>query len=96
MLNVFGAKSSSDIPTTPGVELGIREEGESGGDWPYREVVGSWMWLSTMARPDISNATRAVARHSRNIAERRWKAIIKIMAYLAEQGVHGIDGFFGV
>ena len=43
MLNRFGVDSSSDIPATPGVELGPREEGEPGGDWPYREAVGSLM-----------------------------------------------------
>ena len=43
MLNRFGAKSSSDIPATPGVESGPREEGEPKGDWPYREAVGSPM-----------------------------------------------------
>ena len=82
MLNRFGVNSSSDIPATPGVELGPREEGEPDGDWPYREAVGSLMWLSTMTRPDISNAVRAVARHSHNPTERHWKAVLKIMAYL--------------
>ena len=80
MLNRFGVKSSSDIPATPGVELGPREEGEPKGDWPYREVMGSLMWPSTMTRPDISNAVRAVARHSHNPTDRRWKAVLKIMA----------------
>ena len=87
MLNRFGVNSSSDIPATPGVELGPREEGEPKGDWPYREAVGSLMWLSTMTRPDISNAVRAVARHSHNPTDRHWKAVLKIMAYL-----HGTRG----
>ena len=39
----FGANSSFNIPTTPGAELGPREEGEPKGDWPYREAVGSLM-----------------------------------------------------
>ena len=51
MLNRFGANSSSELPATPGVELGPREEGEPKGDWPYREAVGSLMWLSTITRP---------------------------------------------
>ena len=38
ILNRFGVDSSSDIPATPGVEPGPREEGERGGDWRYREV----------------------------------------------------------
>ena len=64
MLSRFGVNSSSDIPATPGVELGPREEGEPKGDWPYREAVSSLMWLSTVTRRDISNAVRAAARHS--------------------------------
>ena len=87
MLNRFGMNSSSDTPETPGVELGPREEGEPKGDWPYREAVGSLMWLSTMTRPDISNAVRTVARHSHNPTDRHWKAVLKIMAYL-----HGTRG----
>ena len=45
------------------------------------------MWLPTMARPDISNAVRSVARHSHNPTDRHWKAVLKIMAYL-----HGTRG----
>ena len=53
----------------------------------YREAVGSLMWLSTMTRPDISNAVRAVARHSHNPTDRHWKAVLKVMTYL-----HGTRG----
>ena len=87
MLSRFGENSSSDTPATPGVELGPREEGVPKGDWPYREAVGSLMRLSTMTRPNISNAVRAVARHSHNPTDRHWKAVLKIMAYL-----HGTRG----
>ena len=82
MLNRFGVNSSSDIPATPGVELGPREEGEPKGDWPYMEAVGILMWLSTMTRPDISDAVRVVVRHSHNPTDRHWKAVLKNMAYL--------------
>ena len=67
MLNRFGGNSSSGIPATPGAEPGPREEGEPKGNWPFREAVGSLVWLSTMTRPKISNAVRAVARHSHNL-----------------------------
>ena len=62
----FGVNSSSDIPATPGVELDLREEGKVGGGWSYRGNVGSLLWLSTILRPGIPNAVRAVARHSHN------------------------------
>ena len=53
MLNRLGVNSTSHNPATPGVELGSTEEGESQGDWPYKEAVKSLVWLSTMTRPDI-------------------------------------------
>ena len=87
MLNRSGVNTPSDIRATPGVELGPREEGEPKGDRPYREAVGNLMRLSTMTRPDISNALRAVARHSHNPTDRHWKEVLKIMAYL-----HGTMG----
>ena len=87
MLNRLRVNSSSDIPVTPVVELDPREEGEPKGGWPYREAVGSLMWVSTTTWPDISNAARAVERHSHNPTGRHWKTVLKIMAYL-----HGTRG----
>ena len=60
--------------TTLGVEVGPTQEGERGGDWPYREAVGSLVWLSTMTRPDISIAVRGVLRLSNNPTEKHRKA----------------------
>ena len=58
---------------------GARVEGESGGTWPYKEAVGGLMWLVVMSRPDITNAVRAVSRHSNSPAERHWKAVLQII-----------------
>ena len=82
IVNRFAVNSFSDIPATPGAELGRREEGERGEDWPYSEVVGTFMWLLTMARLDIPHAARGVARYSHNPTERYWKSVLKIMDYL--------------
>ena len=35
-----------------------------------------------MTRPDIVNTVRAVARQAQNPAERHWRAVRKIIAYL--------------
>ena len=69
------------------MELGPREGDEPREDWPYGEDVESLMWLSTMARPDISNAVLAVACHSHNPTDKHWKAVMEIIAYL-----HGTKG----
>ena len=90
-LNRFRVNWSSDITATPGVEVGPRDEGGVGGDRPYKEAVGSLMQMSTMIRPDISKAVRAVARHSHNPTERRWTAVLKRMAYLHGTGFLGLS-----
>ena len=86
MLDLFGVNSSSALPATPGVELGPKEVGEPKGDRPYRDTVGTLMWLSTMTRPHIPTAVRAVARHSHNNIGRHWNAVLNIMATFTGQG----------
>ena len=78
----FDVQPIPDIPASPGADLGPKQDDESGGDWPVREAIGSLMWLSTMTRPDITNALRAVARYALEPTERLWQAIMKILSYL--------------
>ena len=60
------------------------KEDEGARDVPFREVVGSLMWIASQTRPGISNAVRAVARHSHEQKRSRWKAAQKILNYLRE------------
>ena len=78
----FDVVSTSNTPASPGADLGPKRDDELGGDWPVREAIGSLMWLSTMTRPDIRNAVRAVARYAHTPSERLWRAISKILSYL--------------
>ena len=64
LMKRFDVQSISDIPASPGADLGPKQDDEPGGDWPVREAIGSLMWLLTMTRPDIANAVRAVARYA--------------------------------
>ena len=82
LMRSFDVHSTSNIPASPGADLGPKREDEPGRDWPVREAVGSLLWLSTMTRPDITNAVRAVARYAHEPTERLWKAITKILSYL--------------
>ena len=58
---------------------------ERAGDVPFREVVGSVMWIANQTMPDISNAVRAVARHSHEPKKSHLKAAQKILNYLLER-----------
>ena len=64
------------------IELSPRTKDDPGGNWPYREAVGSLLRLSNMTPPDIANAVRVVARHSHNPGEEHWKAVLKILSCL--------------
>ncbi|CAB1096365.1 unnamed protein product [Ectocarpus sp. CCAP 1310/34] len=63
------------------IAIHVRDGGE---DVQFREVVGSLMWIANQTRPDISNAVRAVARHSHEPKKSHWKAAQKILNYLLE------------
>ena len=63
----YGISVASNIPGSPGVDLGPRKDGEPGGNDEislYRPRVGSLMWLSVMTRPDIANALMHVRASS--------------------------------
>ena len=57
----YGEEFGKGVPLPVGTKLAEFDENEAPGDWPFRELVGSLMWLSTQTRPDISNAARAEA-----------------------------------
>ena len=82
LMKRFDVQSISDTPASPGADLGPKQDNEPGGDWPVTEAIGSLVWLSTMTRPDITNAVRVVARYAHEPTERLWQAITKILSYL--------------
>ena len=62
---------------------------EPHGVWPFRELVGSLMWLANQTRPDISNAVRAVARFAHAMKHKHWKAARRILEYLTVTSDYG-------
>ena len=84
VLERFKICRTSSIPASPANDYRSVKEDEDAGDVPFREVVGSLMWIANQARPDNSNAVRAVARHSHEPKKSHWKAAQKILNYLLE------------
>ena len=84
VLERFNICRTSPIPASLANDNRSLMEDEGAGDVPFREVVGSLMWIANQTRPDISNAVRAVARHSHEPKRSHWKAAQKILNYLLE------------
>ena len=64
------------VPADPHVALEpVKKDEESENSSPYREVVGSFMFLSVVSRPDISYAVNSVARFLENHNETHWRAV---------------------
>ena len=82
VLNRFDVSKTSYIPATPSLDLRYASEEETMVDVPFREIVGSLMWISNQTRPDIANAVRAVARFSHEPKPTHYKAALKILEYL--------------
>ena len=74
VLERFNFCRTRSIPASPANDYRSVKEDEDAGDVPFREVVGSLMWIANQTRPDISNAVRAVARHSHEPKKSHWKA----------------------
>jgi hypothetical protein len=49
---------------------------------PYREAVGSIMYLAVSTRPDISKAISNVSKFLQNPGKDHWKAVKRILRYL--------------
>ena len=97
-LNKFnmGSCKGKATPLVPGLRLtkamapSAEEEIQQMKRVPYREAVGSLMYLSTMTRPDISFAVSQVSKFCENPGPAHWSAIKRIFAYLSGTSTLGL------
>ena len=59
-------------------------------DLPYREAIGSLLWLSMGSRPDITYAVSQVAKFNSEPGPLHWKAVKRIFRYLLQSLDYGI------
>ncbi|CAB1120726.1 unnamed protein product [Ectocarpus sp. CCAP 1310/34] len=85
---VVGGKS---VPMSSGVKLSDFHADEIETDYPFRELVGSLMWLATQTRSHIANAARAVARYCSSPKQVHWDAAIGILGYARKTSYFGIS-----
>ena len=76
---LFDFHAECSTPLRVGVKLKEFDEDERVENWPFRELVGSLVWLSISTRPDITNAVRAVARYCTAPRAIHWKAAVGIL-----------------
>ena len=90
ILSKFGMDKCKDVKTP--AETHLREESSQGcgTSIPFRQAVGSLMYLAIRTRPDISSAVGAVARHVENPTFADWKAVKRILRYIKGTASYGL------
>ena len=73
----------SDRPTTP-------EQVADMKDVPYREAIGSLMYLMVGTRPDLAQLVQETSRHLSNPGRPHWNALLRGLRYLKSTKSHGI------
>ena len=71
-----------DSPTCGKILVPPKDESEIITNVPYRELVGSLMWLSVTTRPDIAFAVSAVSRFLDRPTKEHWNAAKRILRYV--------------
>lgn len=69
--------------TTPCTTDDVREVSERETKFPYREAIGSLLYLSTRTRPDIAHAVGLASRHMEDPNTHNVASVKRIFRYLA-------------
>ncbi|GMF33463.1 unnamed protein product [Phytophthora fragariaefolia] len=75
--------SESDCPTTDAEKQEMEK-------FPYREAVGSFMYLMMGTRPDLANFVRQVSRRLHNPGPHHWNYVVRGLKYLNGTRDYGI------
>ncbi|KAL7291816.1 hypothetical protein TKK_0014597 [Trichogramma kaykai] len=69
------------VPADPGLALSLPDcEGDS--NVPYREAIGSLMFLTVATRPDIAFAVNYLSRFAGKYTKTHWEAVKRVIKYL--------------
>ncbi len=68
----------SQLPSKPAVNV------------PYRQAIGSLMWLMIGSRPDLAYAIGKLSQHSESPTEYHWTALKRVLRYVNGTRNHGI------
>jgi hypothetical protein len=82
MLDKFGMSDCNTHSTPTATGTPLVPEGTPAGDVPYRELVGTLIYLMLATRPDIAWIVKELARFSHAPTAAHWKAGKRLLAYL--------------
>lgn len=88
VLQKFGMDESHPVPTPSDANVVLRynkdEDGRSkeAADVPYRQVIGSLMYLAVGTRPDIAFAVSNLSQFLANPSVEHWNAAKRVLRYL--------------
>jgi len=60
------------------------------GKYPFRELVGSLLYVSIATRPDITYSVSQLSRHLNNFDETHWTAAKRVLRYLKRTQDYGL------
>ena len=81
----------NDVPADPGVVLSCETSPFTDEKCvPYREAIGSLMFLAVTTRPDIAFSVNMVSRFQANPGQLHWNAVKRIFKYLKATSHYGI------
>lgn len=92
ILRRFGMDQARGRSVPLGQETKLTREGEplDTEEYPYRELIGSLLYLSVCTRPDIAHSVGVLSRFMSNPTTEHWRAATGILKYLAETREFGI------
>ena len=84
ILNRYGMKECNSSDTPMEVEKKLVEDDEQAlsNQYPYRAIIGSLNYLSTITRPDISHTVNKLARKMERPTMKDWVAAKRVLRYL--------------
>ena len=87
----FGLEECKDV-RTPAETKQVLSKGDDTEDevYPYRELVGSLMYIMIGSRPDIAHSTSSVSKYCDCYKKEHWIAAKRILKYLKTTHTYGI------
>ena len=84
ILERFGMSDSKSVATP--IDKSYNEsaniERSSAGDIPYRQEIGSLMFIMIATRPDIAYAIGKLSQHAQNPSKLHWISVKRVLSYI--------------